>query len=215
MAASKIVTLWLLVASSTALRHGSMPQARLLTHNMCPFAQKACIALEWAQIPYQPESIDLYGTTKPQWFWELNPQGTVPVLVYQDIVLPDSDLILDAIADGTLPNARRSESKSSPQIKAWRSLINDMLPIGKKAVLARYVDSKLEKLLGTMEDRIVGPFLVGPDPTLADCHAFPFVWRLEQEIGLKAYPKLQEWVNKCGQHPIFAKTIQRSWWWWW
>jgi glutathione S-transferase len=56
---------------------------------------------------------------------------------------------------------------------------------------------------------------VGDHVTTADCHAFPFLWRIETEFGLADYPKLQSWLDRCSQQPAFQKTIQPSWWWWW
>ena len=165
------------------------------------------------------EEISLYGAGgKPNWFWELNPSGTVPVMVAADAVYPDSDLILQAIVDGTVdPN--NPLCGDSQSIKEWRQAVNQMLPIGKKAVLGGD-KAKLAKLLQTsMESRLTDtPYLAGSSVSVADCHAFPFLWRLDQEFGLAGgldCPKLGAWVQTCSKLPTFRKTIQSSWWWWW
>jgi len=190
---------------------------RFITNKMCPFAQKAWIALECTQTPYKLEQVSLYGPGgKPGWFLKLNPQGTVPVVDCNDgtLVLPDSDLILDEIGkkDTLLPKGQHL-----PDDPAWRQRINDMLPVGKRAVL-QGLTGPLYSILDDMENAISddSKFLASDEPTLADCHAFPFMWRLQQEFGFgKDYPKLEAWVNTCAANPNFQKTIQRSWWWWW
>lgn len=106
-------TLFLSLSIAMALQNDYPAATRLVTHKMCPFAQKAMIALECSEQPYELEEICLYGSGgKPSWFLQLNPQGTVPVLVYNggSVVLPDSDLILDAIESGSI---RRKKYQST------------------------------------------------------------------------------------------------------
>jgi Glutathione S-transferase, N-terminal domain len=103
------------------------------------------IALEATGAPYEMQEVALYGPNgKPDWFWDLNPDGTVPVLVCHGgaVVYPDSDLALDTIEDGSaiigmrLNDRVNLEDKQLKQrIKDWRKSVNAMLPIGKEAVL--------------------------------------------------------------------------------
>jgi glutathione S-transferase len=205
-----------------ALSNTNPAVTRLVTHKSCPFAQKAWIALECSEQPYELEEISLYGSGgKPSWFLQLNPSGKVPVLVCDGgpVVLPDSDLILDAIERGSVPTVDllllpEDDPSLAESVKAWRSSINEMLPVGKKAVLSG-ATAPLLKLLRDMDANVVGPYLVGDHVTMADCHAFPFLWRIETEFGLADYPKIQSWLDNCSQQPAFQKTIQPSWWWWW
>lgn len=210
-----------------------MPESssvRLVTNKMCPFAQKAWLALECSQIPYKMEEISLYGTGgKPDWFWKLNPAGTVPVLVQESgtehQVWPDSDLILQAIAKGEVEsdkNLLRVTENQYQAIEAWRKSVNAMLPVGKKAVLGRGDTSSLAKLLqNELESKLSNAdndYLIGNSISIADCHAFPFLWRLDQEFGLAGglnCPKLGAWVDRRSKQPEFRKTIQSAWWWWW
>ena len=87
-----------------ALRQ-SPSSTTFVTNRACPFAQKAWIALEACQAPFEMKEVSLYGNNgKPDWFLELNPAGTVPVLECFGgaVVLPDSDLILDQICTGAV-----------------------------------------------------------------------------------------------------------------
>jgi|UPI000581AE0C glutathione S-transferase len=194
---------------------------RFVTHKKCPFAQKAWCALECLQTPYQLEEIPLYGANgKPDWFWKLNPQGTVPVLVCHGgaVVFPDSDVILDQIEKGVVKGAVSlypdDNEGDQRRIREWRDRINAMLPVGKLCVLDQSAVA-LQPLLQSMDQAVVGPYLVGEQITTADCHAFPFLWRLNDEFDLTEYKRLQSWLKTCEEQTAFRKTIQSSWWWWW
>lgn len=187
--------------------------------------------MEAAKAPYELQEVALYGAGgKPDWFWDLNPEGTVPVLVCHGgaVVLPDSDLALDQIASGSaVPLEAKKEGadgdtlillnddkKTERRIKNWRRDINNMLPVGKQAVLGGKKD-KLFKLLKEMDQEVVGPYLCGDQVTVADCAAFPFLWRLNDEYGFDNYDNLKAWLKTCQANPAFSKTVQKSWWWWW
>lgn len=212
---------------------------KFVTNKMCPFAQKVWIALEAAGAPYEMAEVGLYGADgKPDWFWDLNPDGTVPVLVCHGgaVVYPDSDLALDKIGDGSavlsvegaasgadsllIISKQNPDEKTERRIKQWRRSINNMLPIAKKAVLggSRSEKDKLWGVLKEIDADVVGPYLCGESVTVADCAAFPFLWRLNDEFGadeLGDYDNLQAWLKTCNANPAFSKTVQSSWWWWW
>jgi len=214
-----------------SLQASTKTTTRLVTNTMCPFAQKAWIGLGVKHIPFSLQEISLYGAGgKPDWFWELNPQGTVPVLVVEPkandrnnptepVVLPDSDEILDEL-DRLFPgqdDVMLYPPGLESEVDTWRRkrINQQLLPIGKQAVFSSKLTSQLDAVLRECNDAIVGPYLTGEQLNAADCHAFPFVWRLSKEFDLSNYPSLSQWVQTCSQHQAFAKTIRSSWWWWW
>ena len=178
--------------------------------------------MEVAQTPYEMEEVALYGPNgKPDWFWDLNPDGTVPVLVCHGgaVVYPDSDLALDKIEDGSALGTGgfavdTSDKKLMKRIQSWRNSVNAMLPVGKQAVQGGSKD-KLFQLLKEMDAQVEGPYLCGEKATSADCAAFPFLWRLNDEFGLDEYSNLKAWLKTCNNDMAFKKTIQSAWWWWW
>jgi glutathione S-transferase len=250
---------------------------RFITNPMCPFAQKVWLALECSQTEYQMGVISLYGTNgKPDWFWKLNPKGTVPVLVVQEKrrkdaeqedennmkIYPDSDHILDQLYEqqnnpkqaweyqvSLIPPVVKIEREDDivlQMIKEWRDLINqELIPIGKQYVLntnQKKNEKMFIELLQRMNDRVIQTkttidsfdsttvtstntnttkYLLSPyyhQPTIADCHAFPFVWRLYTQYGnlLKQHaPLVTEWIDFCLKQSTFQTTISSSWWWWW
>jgi glutathione S-transferase len=231
-----------IASGSRHRRHRTMPKSSLavggsensnqqdiqfVTNTWCPFAQKAWIALEASNAQYDMREVSLYGAGgKPDWFWELNPRGTVPVVVVKDggekTVLADSEYILDAVMDGRIKGDGRmllDESKERyKKISKWREIISEQLiPVGKSAVLGGS-KSKLQSLLKELDSLVVGPYLTGETLTIADAAAFPFLWRLDKEYGLgkKDTPNLRAWLDQCLQNGAVRKTIpSQGWWWWW
>jgi glutathione S-transferase len=201
---------------------GSTAERFLLFFVLPLAAQKVWIALEVARAPYEMQEVSLYGPGgKPDWFWDLNPDGTVPVLVCHGgaVVYPDSDLALDMIEAGKALGTGGfdidiNDKKLMKKVKSWRDSVNDMLPVGKSAVLGGKKD-KLFEILKEMDAKVEGPYLCGDKATSADCAAFPFLWRLDNEFGLKDYKNLKAWLKTCDDNMAFKKTVQSAWWWWW
>jgi glutathione S-transferase len=177
-----------------------------------------------SQIDYEMNEISLYGPNgKPDWFWKLNPKGTVPVLDCGGKgVWADSDLILDRLPE-LLPRGSlvltASNREHEKLVRAWRLDIKTMLAIGRAAIQSgknKSMQQQLCSMLQRLENNVIGPFLCGEEVTTADCAAFPFLWRLDTSSYLDEYPTLRKWLEHCQtHHPAFSTTIQSSWWWWW
>lgn len=166
------------------------------------------------------EEISLYGVNgKPKWFMKLNPKGTVPVLTCNGdkVVLADSELILDYLQEGSADGdgSLCASDDIKGAVSEWRDIISRRLaPVGKQAVLGGK-RIELSNLMSELDAKMVGPFLCGEQVTVADCAAFPFIWRIDQEYGLGNCEKLNKWLQNCMEIDAFKKTIQSSWWWWW
>jgi glutathione S-transferase len=137
------------------------------------------------------------------------------------VVIHDSDLILDQIALGVVDGGKRlaiADEQEASLVQGWRTRINDMLPVGKGAVQGdASQQNMLMKVLCSWDSQVVGPYLCGDKVTLADCGAFPFVWRLDLEFGLESMEckRLKDWLTTFEANAAFGKTIESSWWWWW
>eukprot|EP00934_Nitzschia_sp_Nitz4_P002374 Nitzschia sp. Nitz4//scaffold16_size188269//23185//23952//NITZ4_001770-RA/size188269-augustus-gene-0.73-mRNA-1//1//CDS//3329538452//2369//frame0 len=199
--------------------------AVLVTNKMCPFAQRVWIGLEAAGIPYTLHEIALYGPNgKPHWFWNLNPKGQVPVIVCPgEHVFVDSDEILDQlehIASLTSPSGFLFPVDEGVRNhgRTFRSLLEQLLPVAKQAVVGHSNQEQMWDILREMESMVQGPYVCGENVSAADCAAFPFLWRLESEFGplrKNECPRLGAWLDHCKTNPAFSQTMQKSWWWWW
>src|SRR6185437_9769559 len=52
---------------------------KLISHKLCPYVQRAVIALTEKGVAFERIDIDL--ANKPEWFLKISPLGKVPVLV--------------------------------------------------------------------------------------------------------------------------------------
>lgn len=74
---------------------------KLISHKLCPFVQRAVIALNEKGVPFERVDIDL--ANKPDWFLKLSPLGKVPVLVVTsekgEVALFESNVICEYIEE--------------------------------------------------------------------------------------------------------------------
>jgi len=56
-----------------------MPALKLVSHKLCPYVQRAVIALAEKNVPFERVDVDL--ANKPDWFKAVSPLGKTPVLI--------------------------------------------------------------------------------------------------------------------------------------
>src|SRR4051812_26212701 len=73
----------------------------LISHKLCPYVQRAVIALNEKGVAFERVDIDL--SNKPDWLLKLSPLGKVPVLVVRgdegEVALFESNVICEYIED--------------------------------------------------------------------------------------------------------------------
>lgn len=101
----------------------------------------------------------------------------------------------------------------------WRRTISDrLIPVGNAAMSRGFSTAELRSLSNEMNDIVVGPYLIGEEMSLADCAAFPSLWRIDREFGIGGDGEegLQSWLDKCIDTDSIKRTIpDRGCWWWW
>jgi glutathione S-transferase len=151
---------------------------KLISHKLCPYVQRAVIALNEKGIPFERIDIDL--ANKPDWFLKLSPLGKVPVLVVErdgrEVALFESNVICEYIEDTFV------EAKLHPQDalvraehRAWMEFGSAILSelwgletttdpktfeTKRQAVAAKF--ARVESALGA------GPFFAGDRFSLVD-----------------------------------------------
>ena len=78
-----------------------MPKLKLISHKLCPYVQRAVIALTEKGVPFERIDIDL--ASKPDWFLKISPLGKTPVLLVDDTAIFESAVILEYLEE-TQPN---------------------------------------------------------------------------------------------------------------
>ena len=74
-----------------------MPKLTLISHHLCPYVQRAVIALREKRVPF--ERIDGDLANKPAWFSTLSPLGKTPVLKAGDVAIFESAVILEYLEE--------------------------------------------------------------------------------------------------------------------
>src|ERR1700687_19143 len=74
-----------------------MPKLTLISHDLCPYVQRAVIALTEKAVPFDRVTIDL--ASRPDWFLAISPLGNVPLLKVDDAVIFESAVILEYLEE--------------------------------------------------------------------------------------------------------------------
>src|SRR4051794_30369759 len=72
-------------------------QLKLISHKLCPYVQRAVIALTEKGVPFERIDIDL--ANKPDWFLAISPLGKTPVLQVGDKAIFESAVILEYLEE--------------------------------------------------------------------------------------------------------------------
>src|SRR5829696_398107 len=92
-------------------------QLKLVSHKLCPYVQRAVIALNEKGVPFERIDIDL--DNKPDWFLKVSPLGKTPVLLVGDTAIFESAVILEYLEE-TQPNALHpADPLARAEHRAW------------------------------------------------------------------------------------------------
>src|SRR5437899_12742302 len=70
---------------------------KLISHKLCPYVQRAVIALTEKRVVFERIDIDLVN--KPDWFLAISPLGKTPVLQVGDVPIFESAVILEFLEE--------------------------------------------------------------------------------------------------------------------
>ena len=146
------------------------------------------------------------GSYKTAAFRAINPAGTIPVLMDGDLMLSESDAIIEYLEDGGLgdplfPADIRARARMR-MLSRWhdlglepalRQLFGHVGPATRDAKVVADIDRSITIKLDLIEQAIhtAGPFSLGPAPSLPDCGlAASLLWLevLTRPLGLRSAP---------------------------
>ena len=179
-------------------------QLELISFKLCPFVQRAIIALKYCRIPYDITYIDIMNP--PAWFAEVSPFEQVPVLrvdgvtsVFESAVIGE---LVNEIGGGRLhpqdPVARAVH-------RAWIAVASDLLGQvyqltgAQQEAAYRRAQALIVDRLELLEAQVAGPFFGGEAPGLIDFSIAPLFMRLEllgahtPVVDESALPKVAAW----------------------
>ena len=195
-----------------------MPALTLVSHHLCPYVQRAAIALAEKAVPFERIDVDL--AHKPDWFRALSPLGKTPVLKVGETAIFESAVVLEYLED-TQPGPlhprdplRRAEHRSL--IEFGSAILNDIWGFyaAPDAAALEGKRRQLAERFTWLERRIVAePWFDGAEFSLVDA-VFAPVFRYFDAFDriadfgmLSGNPKLSRWREALAARPSVQSAV--------
>jgi glutathione S-transferase len=190
---------------------------KLISHKLCPYVQRAVIALTEKGVPFERIDIDL--ANKPDWFLKISPLGKTPVLVVGDKAIFESAVILEYLEE-TQPNALHpADALDRAEHRGWiefgSAVLNDIAGFyaAKDEATLKAKATQLEQKFARLEQRISAPWFDGENFSLVDAVFGPVfryfdVFDEIDEFGILANkPKLAQWRKNLAARPSVRGAV--------
>src|SRR6266404_4882041 len=178
--------------------------SKLISHKLCPYVQRAVIALTEKGVAFERIDIDL--ANKPDWFLAISPLGKTPVLQVGDVPIFESAVILEYLEETNPKPLHPADPLKRAEHRAWiefgSAVLNDIAGFyaAPDEVAFKAKTSQLEARFARLEARVAAaPWFDGEEFSLVDA-VFGPVFRyfdVFDEIAdfgiLAAEPKLARW----------------------
>jgi glutathione S-transferase len=196
-----------------------MPAAlKLISHKLCPYVQRAVIALTEKRVPFERIDIDL--ANKPDWFLKVSPLGKTPVLMVGDHAIFESAVILEYLEETQAHPLHPADALRRAEHRAWiefgSAVLNDIAGLYSAADQAAFKAkaAQLEARFARLETRLIAaPWFDGETFSLVDA-VFGPVFRyfdVFDEIGefgiLSGKPKLARWRAALAARPSVKAAV--------
>lgn len=196
----------------------------LVSHHLCPYVQRAAIALAEKSVAFERRFVDL--AAKPDWFRAISPLGKVPLLIVRqddgtDVVLFESAVICEYLEE-TQAGAplHPPEPLTKAQHRGWiefgSSILSDLWGFEtakdadayenkRKALIDKF--ARVETKLGN------GPFFAGDQFSLVDAVFAPIFRYFDVFDGIATTgiftrtPKVQLWRTSLAARPSVINAV--------
>ncbi len=193
----------------------------LISHHLCPYVQRAAIALSEKGVVFERIDVDL--SNKPDWFLELSPLRKTPLLKVDGHAIFESAVILEYLEE-TQPNPLHPRDPlARAEQRAWiefaSAVLNDIAGLYRAAdaiaftAKADALAGKFERLEQHLGD---GPYFAGARFSLVDA-AFGPVFRyfdVFDRIGsfgiLEEKPKVAAWRRALAARPSVQSAVAQG-----
>jgi len=195
-----------------------MANLKLISFKICPFVQRAVVALKLKAIDYDIEYIDL--ANPPEWFLKISPMGKVPVLLVDDTILFESAVIADYLDEEFDLELHPADPLVKAQQRALVEFGSAMLMTQWQMCIALEESSYQEQLsnlknqLQQLQEHLKsGPFFNGEHLAMIDVSFAPLMMRLDiiqrnfiDDIFAKT-PKVREWADNLLALPEVKQSV--------
>jgi glutathione S-transferase len=191
---------------------------KLISHKLCPYVQRAVIALTEKGVAFERVDIDL--ANKPDWFPKISPLGRTPVLQVGDAAIFESAVILEYLEETEPKPLHPADPLQRAEHRGWiefgSTVLSDVAGLYSAADEAAFKAkaAQLEARFARLEARVAAsPWFDGENFSLVDA-VFGPVFRyfdVFDEIGdfgiLTDKPKLARWRISLAARPSVKSAV--------
>ena len=191
---------------------------KLISHRLCPYVQRAVIALSEKGMAFERIDIDL--ADKPDWFLKISPLGRTPVLVVGNHAIFESAVILEYLEETVAKPLHPADPLARAEHRAWiefgSAVLNDIAGFYAAQDEANFKAkvAQLEQRFARLEVRIAAtPWFDGEGFSLVDAVFGPVfryfdVFDKIADFGILAgKPKLIRWRQSLAARPSVKSAV--------
>lgn len=190
----------------------------LISFDLCPYVQRAAIALAEKGVPFERRDVDL--ANKPAWFMAISPLGKVPLLQVDNDVLFESAVIVEYLDETRGPKLHPEDALIRARHRAWMefgsSILADIWTIETtpdQAVFDAMVQTLREKFVRLEGELDTGPWFAGEAFSLVDAvfaPAFRYFDVFDRFVDIGVFtdlPKVQAWRRALSARPSVRDAV--------
>ena len=191
---------------------------KLISHKLCPYVQRAVIALTEKGIEFERIDIDLGN--KPEWFLAISPLGKTPVLQVGDVAIFESAVILEYLEETEAKPLHPVDPLRRAEHRGWIDFasvaLNDIAGFYTAPDEAAFIakTSQLGQRFAWLEGRTAAaPWFDGEKFSLVDAVYGPVfryfdVFDQIADFGILANkPKLARWRKSLAARPSVRGAV--------
>jgi glutathione S-transferase len=189
----------------------------LISFQLCPYVQRAVIALTEKGVAFERRYVDL--ANKPDWFKKISPLGKVPVLLDGEQPIFESAVILEYLEETQPSPLHPADPLRRGQHRAWiefgSSILMDIWiteTSPDRAAVEQKIQAMREKF-ARLEGEIKGPWFDGETFTLVDAvfapvfRYFDLIDRLIDHGIFTNTPKVNAWRKALRERPSVRNAV--------
>ena len=186
-------------------------------------AYKAALALALAGADWEPRFVDYFGgETRTAEYRALNLMGEVPILLHNGLVLSQSGVILDYLAE-SLGQFGPDDAAERREILRWMFFDNHKLTSytatlrfmrtfgdAPDPVILAFLRGRAETAWGILDSHLAGRrFIVGEHLTIADLSLCGYLfWPDEIGVDWNSYPHIRDWLARLAALPRYKPPYE-------
>lgn len=171
----------------------------------CPYCARVRIVLAEKDVEYETVAIDLQN--RPEWLYEKNPVGKVPVLEEDTFVLPESEVIMEYVEErypepALLPADPAARARVRLAIQRFDVDLGDAY-----YAFRRGEDGAADRLARCLSRMDAAAPEWPPEYGLADIAYVPWLIRARDMLGVELPERLAGRLDELSERPAVAAEL--------